>query len=770
MMIGLILKSSCARRLAVTVVLPLLAIASSGRVAVAAENAWSVTAGLTARVNAVVGHPTNPAILYAGAEDGVYKSENGGRNWINTSGLPLGQNVLSIAVDQQNGEQIFAGSSSGLYVSSNGGGDWQLAQGPGQGILSVATGSVPGLVLAGTLGRGVFVSSDGGVEWDGSDDLQNAIVFALATTKFDNGTVYAGTADGIHVSRDGGITWTSLGSELNGMSVRAVLPSREDPEVLFAGSFEAGVFRSGDGGSSWSSSTVGLTDLAIRGLAASRADEVVYAATSNSGFFRSTDGGESWSAINDGLTGLNGRFIQVDGGDADHVFSGGSAQGVFEITFAPQPQIRVSTEPLDFGAVAIGEIEQRSLVIENSGTAQLDITSITTINSQVFSVSTSSLVLAAGGSAAVMVTFVPQTGQSEDIAASDVLTIRSSDQDNNIVEVPLGGTITRSQLTVHPPSVEFGKLRLGLFKDTTLVLINEGNAALNIDAVISEDVAFRVMSFEAGELGPGELREVVVRFLPLTRSLVAADLVIHTDRAGELLEEVVVAGTGTAPDISVQPLSIDYGTADLGRASSRILTISNSGNADLSVRGLEITGAVFRVDLAPSSADPLIVAPGDDATIEVTYLPLVSGSDEGVLTILSDSPGAPGQLSVALNGSGGALDLSPEPAIGIGMRPADFVISDLDFDGDNDVAVADSGSIHVLLNDGSGTFPDEFRTSYPSQSSSFSGWDRPVAQTVSILTNDGTGRFDGPRRDIFIGHSISSHLLIRLTHHHTTCG
>ena len=81
------------------------------------------------------------------------------------------------------------------------------------------------------------------------------------------------------------------------------------------------------------------------------------------------------------------------------------------------------------------------------------------------------------------------------------------------------------------------------------------------------------------------------------------------------------------------------------------------------------------------------------------------------------------------------------------MRPADFVISDLDFDGDNDVAVADSGSIHVLLNDGSGTFPDEFRTSYPSQSSSFSGWDRPVAIDAA--------RFFGAAADLVIADSVA---------------
>ena len=755
--------------------MPLWATVLSGRAAVAGENTWTVTAGLTSRVNVVASHPTDPNVLYAGAEDGFYRSADGGQSWVNTAGLVMGKYILSIAVDPQDGEKIYAGSSSGLYITSNGGAEWIQAEDPGQGILSVVTGGTPGLVLVGTLGRGVFISSDGGGQWNQSSDLQNAIVFALATTLFDEATVFAGTANGLHVSRDGGTTWNSLGSELTGVSVRAVVPSMEDPEILFAGTFEAGVFNSRDGGASWSNNAAGLTDLAIRGLAVSPADEILYAATSNSGFFRSTDGGDSWSSINEGLTGLNVRFIHVDGANADHVYSGGSAQGVFEITFAPQPQIRVSTDLIDFGAVALGDVEQRSLTIENTGTAQLDITGIGAGTPQTFSVSAPSLVVAAGESAVVIVRFVPQAEQSNDASVQDILTIHSNDQDNRVIEVPLTGTVTRPQLTVHPPSLDFGRLRLGQFMDTTLVLINEGNAPLRIDDVLSDDIAFRVLSFQATELGPGVLQEVTIRFMPLTRSRVDAALVVHTDRPGNPQEQVIVSGTGTAPDITVQPLALDFGTADLGRASSQILTISNSGNADLAIHELEMAGSEFRVDAVVSREEPLIVSPGDDIILEVSYVPLVSDTDEGVLTIVSDSPWAPGRLEVALKGSGGALDLSPEAATNVGSRPVDFVVVDLDSDGDNDVAVADSGGVHVLLNDGNGAFPDEFRRSYPGPSSSFGGWDRPVAidaapvfggapdlviadsvaQTVSILTNDGTGHFDGPRRDIFIGHSVT---------------
>ena len=737
---------------------------------VAGDNEWTVAGSLTALVNVVVSHSQMSSVMYAGTEEGVYRSGDGGGSWQHAGGLP-GQNILSLAVDAADGEIVYAGSNSGLYITSNGGSDWRLAPDPGGGILSLATG-LDGLVIAGTLGRGVFISTDEGATWNAGSELLDAIVFDLSVSNFDTAVLYAGTSVGLYTSRDRGLTWDFLGAELDELSVRAVVASADDPTTLFVGTFGAGVLRSSDGGENWTATTSGLDDLAVRALAVARADEVLYAATSTGGFFRSTDAGTSWRAVNDGLPSLNGRSVHVHPDDVDRVFGAGPGNGVFEISFAPEPLLRVFTEALDFGSVPVGEVARIALTIENAGSAQLEISSLTTDASQPFSVDVQSLAIPAESSASVELIFVPQQGQEY----VDVLTIRS-DSPSGVEQVPLSGIGTAAQLQIEPRSLNFGTVPIGTVEDMLVVFTNDGNAPIRIENLVAEDISFSVLSFEPTELAPGELLSVPVRFQPLIRNGTTKSLTVHTDLAGQPPVQVTLHGTGTAPDLTISSRSLEFGAVHLGRDSRLPLEISNSGNADLSIRGLALDGDQFRVEDGPTTEEPIIVAPGpgEEKIIEVIFLPLLSGTHTGTLAILSDAPGPLARIEVDLEGNGGGLDLNPRAPVAVGLLPADLVVADLDFDGNSDLAVADSGGVQVLLNDGAGAFTDEFRVAYPRPSSSFAGWDRLVAieaasvfggapdliiadslgQTVSILTNDGTGHFDGPRRDIFIGHQVT---------------
>ncbi len=544
----------------------LLALAPKDPVA-AGDNEWTVAGSLTALVNVVVSHSQTLSTMYAGTEEGVYRSGDGGGSWQHTGGPLLGQNVLSLAVDAADGEIVYAGSNSGLYITSNGGSDWTLAPDPGAGILSLATGP-DGLVIAGTLGRGIFIGADGGATWNASPGLQNAIVFDLSVSSFDASMLYAGTSAGLYVSRDRGSTWDLLGVELDGLSVRAVVASADDPTVLFVGTFGAGVFRSSDSGESWTATTAGLDDLAVRALAVARADEVPYAATSTGGFFRSTDAGASWRAVNDGLPGLNGRSVHVHPDDVDRVFGAGPGQGVFEISFAPEPQLKVSTEALDFGSVPVGEVARIALTIENAGSAQLEISSLATDAPQPFSVDVQSLAIPAASSAAVELIFVPQQGQGY----VGVLTIRS-DRPDRVEQVSLIGVGTMAQLQIEPRSLNFGIVPIGTFEDMLMVFTNDGNAPIRIENLVAEDITFSVLSFEPQELGPGELLAIPVRFQPLIRNGFTKSLTIHTDLAGQPPVQVTLHGTGTSPDLTISSSTLEFGAVHLGRDSRLTLVL-----------------------------------------------------------------------------------------------------------------------------------------------------------------------------------------------------
>lgn len=95
-----------------------------------------------------------------------------------------------------------------------------------------------------------------------------------------------------------GATWQPLGPD--GGRVPALLADPFDADVVYAGTFGAGLFRSTDGGRSWERWSQGITDVRVLSLAAGP-DGTLYAGTLIGGVFRLERGAEVWEPASDGL-------------------------------------------------------------------------------------------------------------------------------------------------------------------------------------------------------------------------------------------------------------------------------------------------------------------------------------------------------------------------------------------------------------------------------------------------------------------------------------
>jgi len=613
----------------------------------AGQNSWT-SQGPAVFVNALLFQQQRADGLYAAAADGLYHSEDGGANWRLVEGTLAGNNVLSLAATPQH---IYAGLNRGLYRSADNGVTWFLADAPGPGILALA--ATADQVYAGTFGRGVFASADGGDTWrpgegalagelDGA--LAGAIVFSLAVAPQDERTVYAGTAAGLFVSRDGGANWAVLGGALAGFSVRTIYVSNLDPGTILVGTFEAGIWRSLDGGQEWTPINNGLSDLAVRSLAVDpRSPALLYAATSSGGFFRSKDGGEQWLPINTGLPGLGARTVVIDPAQAERLVGGGPGPGVWTISFAPEARLDVDQSIVDFGAVGVGQVARQLLHFTNLGGAPLEISALFLGRLSAFSVVESSgIVVAPGESQSVELRYQPQAR----LAARDTLSIHSNDPAFSVTEVMLRGIGVEAELRVDPQRVDFGPVRIGEFKDTTVVLTNAGNAPLNLENAFFEHTAFRVLGFAAGILPPGGIGRIETRFVPLLTGGVRSTLVVLSDAPNQRRLEVTFDGTGTAPELSIVPGELDFGNVDLSRTRTLELEISNSGNTLLTIARFELEGGSFRIN----EVAPLALEPGVQQVLTVSFLPLQSGTQIDTLVLASDAPGQAGRRAVALRG------------------------------------------------------------------------------------------------------------------------
>lgn len=87
-----------------------------------------------------------------------------------------------------------------------------------------------------------------------------------------------------------------------GGTVTALAALASQPNIIYAGSWGSGVFKSVDGGADWSSANKGLAALYIYSLAIDpEVPSTIFAGAYEGGIYKSTDSGATWNAVNTGL-------------------------------------------------------------------------------------------------------------------------------------------------------------------------------------------------------------------------------------------------------------------------------------------------------------------------------------------------------------------------------------------------------------------------------------------------------------------------------------
>jgi photosystem II stability/assembly factor-like uncharacterized protein len=268
----------------------------------------------------VVVHPTDSNTLFASAyPGGIFKSTDGGATWVEANfGLPTvpvddpaRQGYYALAIAPSQPEVIYLGIfGRGVYKSEDGAGTWLAHNGSGR---TMANATVAALLVSQTdadmvwasTDSGVFMTTDGGGTWTNtSAGLDNPDVRSLI--RLEDGTLIAGTRGNELYSRDvGGDAWAQMppladlgqpwlmwGRGL--YQYTSVLFHPDNPDIVYIGTFPAGVYKSEDGGTTWREKNVGFTNDGIFYITYRPGEpNIIYAGTYN-GVNRSIDAGEHW--------------------------------------------------------------------------------------------------------------------------------------------------------------------------------------------------------------------------------------------------------------------------------------------------------------------------------------------------------------------------------------------------------------------------------------------------------------------------------------------
>lgn len=93
--------------------------------------------------------------------------------------------------------------------------------------------------------------------------------------------------------------------------------------------------------------------------------------------------------------------------------------------------------------------------------------------------------------------------------------------------------------------------------------------------------------------------------------------------------------------------TVNFGSVDVSSNSTQNITLSNTGNANVTIAQVLVAGAGFNA----SNAGGTILAPGQSTTITSTFSPFATGSASGSISVSSNATNSPSIISLSGNGT-----------------------------------------------------------------------------------------------------------------------
>jgi hypothetical protein len=167
--------------------------------------------------------PTNSDIVFAATSRGLYKTADGGQNWVRTS-LTSYSEVYSVLVNSEEPNNIYASMKGRVYHSTDGGSTWnELGSGISYSdyILSLAyKHGTPDVIFAGgghvdysdNIQGSVYSLAIGSSSW--SEILDKAYCSEIFSVPNSNDIYISTFNDGIFHFSNGGSTWKKLDVDL----------------------------------------------------------------------------------------------------------------------------------------------------------------------------------------------------------------------------------------------------------------------------------------------------------------------------------------------------------------------------------------------------------------------------------------------------------------------------------------------------------------------------------------------------------------------------
>ena len=346
-----------------------------------------------------------------------------------------------------------------------------------------------------------------------------------------------------------------------------------------------------------------------------------------------------------------------------------------------EPKLTVDPDPILFDPVEKYSLVTKTVSLKNTGATDLIISDIQVkyepwpgyVYPTDFSlIGHNCTTLNPDESCDVQIGFQPA---KDGMQTSDLI-ISSNDEENPIRKVSITGYTAVPQIYPTKDHIDFGYCNTGESLADSVIIINTGDAVLNITSVSLSGTDADQFSFvnHCTSLDPKDSCTIVVMMGPTRQGDFEAVLQITSNSQYYNLLNIPFTGSTFMRTLEVSTDLINFGKVTIGEDSTVLLEIRNTGSVDVTIGNIQLMGADI-YEFGHNHGCNVISA-GTTCIDTVWFAPFYDGSKTAALRILSNDSDEPEKI-VLLSGQAGEplplqLSIDADPVTGIAPLNVSF--------------------------------------------------------------------------------------------------
>lgn len=311
------------------------------------------------------------------------------------------------------------------------------------------------------------------------------------------------------------------------------------------------------------------------------------------------------------------------------------------------PLFTINKTSINYGDTRTNSAKADAVIVTNTGTADLIISSVTSTNIY-FYAEDGSATITPGASKTFFLAFNPIN-----VGVQSGLLIFNHNALKNKDTVSVTGNGVKASFTPNVSTLNFGTIRTGTTKILPVTVTNNGTLSLRIYNINSTNSRFDAAP-KSVEIAPGGSSIFYATFMPIVDGE-QNGMLIFGGNGNQLYDTIFVTGVGATPSIVISPRTIDFGNVTVGSTKRDSITVLNNGLVDLNINFITSSNTVFTV--TPTSGT---VAMNTSKKFYVTFAPVASGFQYGDIVFTHDGSNTYDTVKVVGNGPSPTFSITPQ--------------------------------------------------------------------------------------------------------------